>query len=71
MTNNLIEKFVEDEELNLSDEWDSKRSDFEDVIAAIRVHGKELLAIPGVLFVRAGLRFATGSSLKSRPLSSV
>jgi hypothetical protein len=39
------------------DEW---RLGFEDVIAAIRLHGQELLAIPGVLFVRPGFRFRDG-----------
>jgi hypothetical protein len=38
-------------------EW---RRGFEDVIAAIRLHGQELLAIPGVLFVRPGFRFRDG-----------
>jgi hypothetical protein len=33
---------------------------FEEVIAAIRVHGEELLAFPGVLFIRPGYRFRDG-----------
>jgi hypothetical protein len=42
-------------------EW---RRGFEDVIAAIRLHGQELLAIPGVLFVRPGFRFRNGQLTK-------
>src|SRR5215212_1356618 len=46
--------------------WDSVRREFEDVIAAIRLHGQELLAIPNVLFVRPGFRFRNGK-LTSEP----
>lgn len=60
MASNIIETVVEAEGLSASVEWDSRRREFEDVIAAIRLHGQELLAIPGVLFVRPGFRFRDG-----------
>lgn len=51
------------EELSAADEW---QREFQDVITAIRLHGQELLAIPGVLFVRPGFRFRNGK-LTSQP----
>lgn len=59
MTSKLMETVVEAEELSASDSY-RMRQGFEDVIAAIRLHGEELLAIPGVLFVRPGFRFRDG-----------
>lgn len=57
MTSSLMEKVGKVERSYAVAEW---RRGFEDVIAAIRLHGQELLAIPGVLFVRPGFRFRAG-----------
>lgn len=56
----VMETVAEAEELTASDERYGTRRKFEDVIAAIRLHGEELLAIPGVVFVRPGFRFRNG-----------
>jgi hypothetical protein len=58
VTSNLIERVGK--ELRAAEERDDVRREFEDVIAAIRIHGQELLAIPNVLFVRPGFRFRNG-----------
>ena len=61
MSSKVIETTAPVEYLNPADELDEKtRTEFEDVRAAIRIHGQELLDIPGVLFVRVGYRFRNG-----------
>ncbi|HSE18967.1 MAG TPA: phospholipase D-like domain-containing protein [Pyrinomonadaceae bacterium] len=57
MTSGLMEKVGKVARSYTAAEW---RRGFEDVVAAIRLHGQELLAIPGVLFVRPGFRFRDG-----------
>jgi hypothetical protein len=57
VSSSLLKKVRKVEEPYASEEW---RRGFDDVVAAIRLHGQELLAIPGVLFVRPGFRFRDG-----------
>ncbi|MFL6285299.1 MAG: hypothetical protein ACJ74Q_19330 [Pyrinomonadaceae bacterium] len=55
------------EQLTASAELDYEtRAAFADVLAAIRVHGRELLAYPGVVSVRPGYRFR-GAHITPQP----
>jgi hypothetical protein len=45
------------------------RDNFDAVLAIIRKHGKELLAIPGVVSVRPGYRFKCGRLIDERVVS--
>ena len=61
MNNTYLETMVDAEVSHAFDDGDEvRRREFENVIAAIRVHGEELLALPSVLFVRPGFRFRYG-----------
>ena len=56
-----LERLIGDAEMDAE-----TRAAFADVLAAIRVHGRELLAYPGVVSVRPGYRFR-GARITPQP----
>jgi len=67
MSNMTDDAFASLEQLTADTDLDeATRAAFADVLAAIRIHGRELLGYPGVVSVRPGYRFR-GTRITSQP----